>query len=58
MKIINWMLLSKELGHSLFEVLRRTEPQRARALYQALQRIELIRAETVITMMPFDLVFP
>jgi protease-4 len=42
----------------LFDVLRRTEPQRARALYQALQRIELIRAETVITMMPFDLVFP
>ncbi|UCC99617.1 MAG: signal peptide peptidase SppA, partial [Phycisphaerales bacterium] len=42
----------------LFDVLRRTEPQRARVLYQALQRIELIRAETVITMMPFDLVFP
>jgi len=42
----------------LFDLLRRTEPQRARALYQALQRIELIRAETVITMMPFDIVFP
>lgn len=42
----------------LFDVLRKTEPQRAKALYQALQRIELIRAETVITMMPFDVVFP
>ncbi|UCF16001.1 MAG: S49 family peptidase, partial [Phycisphaerales bacterium] len=42
----------------LFDVLRRTEPRRARVLYQALQRIELIGAETVITMMPFDVVFP
>ena len=40
----------------LFDVLRKTEPQRAKALYQALQRIELIGAETAITMMPFDLV--
>lgn len=40
----------------LFDVLRKTEPRRARALYQALQRIELIGAETAITMMPFDLV--
>jgi len=41
---------------SLFELLRKTEPQRARALYQALMRIELIRRENVIMMMPFDLV--
>ena len=37
-----------------FDLLRKTEPQRARALYQALQRIELIRREGVIMMMPFD----
>ncbi len=41
---------------SLFELLRKTEPQRAKALYQALMRIELIRRENVIMMMPFDLV--
>jgi protease-4 len=41
---------------TLLDLLRKTEPQRARALYQALQRIELVRDETVITMMPFDLV--
>ena len=41
---------------SLFELLRKTEPQRARALYQALMRIELIRRENVIMMMPFDMV--
>ncbi len=39
---------------TVFDLLRRTEPQRARALYQALQRIELIRREGVIMMMPFD----
>jgi protease-4 len=41
---------------SLFELLRKAEPQRAKALYQALMRIELIRRENVIMMMPFDLV--
>jgi len=41
----------------IFDLLRKTEPQRAQALYQALQRIELIRAEGVIMMMPFDMVF-
>jgi protease-4 len=41
---------------SLFELLQKTEPQRARALYQALQRLELIRQETVITMLPFDMI--
>lgn len=40
----------------LFELLRKVEPQRAKALYQALMRIELIRRENVIMMMPFDLV--
>jgi hypothetical protein len=41
---------------SLFELLQKNEPQRARALYQALMRVELIRRENVIMMMPFDLV--
>ncbi|MCX5646661.1 MAG: signal peptide peptidase SppA [Phycisphaerae bacterium] len=40
----------------LLDLLQKTEPQRARALYQALQRIELIRRESVIVMMPFDMV--
>ena len=42
---------------SIFELLQKTEPQRAHALYQALQRIELIRQEGVIMMMPFDMIF-
>lgn len=41
---------------TLLRLLQKTEPQRARALYQALQRIELIRHEGVIMMMPFDMV--
>ncbi len=40
----------------IFDILRKTEPQRAKALYQALQRIELLRSESVIMMMPFDLI--
>jgi protease IV len=36
-------------------VLRKAEPRRARVLYQALQRIELIRKESVILMMPNDM---
>jgi protease-4 len=39
------------------DLLRKTEPQRAQALYQALQRIDLISREGVIMMMPFDMVF-
>ena len=38
----------------LLELLSKTEPQRARALRQVLQRIDLIRREQVIMMMPFD----
>jgi protease-4 len=41
---------------SLFEILQKTEPQRARALYHALLRLELISSENVIMMMPFDVV--
>jgi protease-4 len=40
----------------LLELLRETEPQQARALCRALQRIELIRQEGVILMMPFDMI--
>jgi protease-4 len=40
----------------LLDLLQKTEPQRARALARALQRIELLRRESVILMMPFDMV--
>ncbi len=40
----------------LLDLLQKTEPQRARALVQALQQIELLRRESVILMMPFDVV--
>ncbi|MBM4027275.1 MAG: signal peptide peptidase SppA [Planctomycetes bacterium] len=40
----------------VLDLLRKTEPQRARVLSQALQRIELLRRESVILMMPFDMV--
>ena len=40
----------------LLELLREAEPQQARALCRALQRIELIRQEGVILMMPFDMI--
>ncbi|RPJ26981.1 MAG: hypothetical protein EHM35_14520, partial [Planctomycetaceae bacterium] len=39
----------------LLDLLRKTEPQRAQALTQALQRIELLQKENVILMMPFDM---
>ncbi len=42
---------------SLLELLRKTEPQRANALLQALQRVELIRSESVVLMAPFDVIF-
>lgn len=40
----------------LLDLLGKTEPRRARALLQVLQRIDLIQREGVIMMMPFDLV--
>jgi protease-4 len=40
----------------LLDLLRRTEPQRAQALTQALQRIELLCRENVILMMPIDII--
>lgn len=41
----------------LVDLLQKTEPQRARALLAALQRVELIRTEGVVLMMPFDAIF-
>lgn len=40
----------------LLDLLGKTEPERARALRQVLQRIDLIRREGVVMMMPFDVV--
>ncbi len=40
----------------LLDLLQKTEPQRVHALMHALQRVELIRQESVILMMPFDMV--
>jgi protease-4 len=51
------LMIGEPTFKPLFDLLRKTEPQRARALYQALQRIELIRREGVIMMMPFDMIF-
>ena len=60
---IRWFTPTLEIdlaGHptlaGLFDLLRKTEPERAGALLQALQRIELVRDESVITMMPFEMV--
>ncbi len=39
----------------LFDLLQETEPPRAQALQRTLQRIELIRRESVVLMMPFDI---
>jgi protease-4 len=41
----------------LLEVLQKLEPHKAKVLYRALQRVELLRSENVITMMPYDIVF-
>jgi len=60
MSKVGWSLPHLELIGGLkptLQLLRKTEPQRAEALYQALQRVELIRREGIIMMMPFDLVF-
>ncbi len=52
------LLASHPMLAPLLDLLQKTEPQRARALMQALQRVELIRQESVILMMPFDMVLP
>jgi protease-4 len=38
----------------LLDLLRRTDPEKARVIRQALQRIDLIGREGVIMMVPFD----
>jgi protease-4 len=50
------ILTSHQALAPFFEVLRKTEPQRAKALLQALLRIKLVHSENVIMMMPFDVV--
>lgn len=41
----------------LLEVLQKLEPHKAKVLYRALQRVELLRSENIIMMMPYDIVF-
>jgi len=41
---------------AVLDVLQKTDPPHARALVHALRRIELLRRENVILMLPFDLV--
>jgi len=53
---VSSLLVGQPTLAPLLDLLQKTEPQRARALLQALQRIELIRQESVILMMPFDMV--
>jgi protease IV len=50
------VLASDATWKTLFAALHKTDPQRARVLYQALQRIDLIGQEGVILMMPHDVV--
>ncbi|MEJ2702252.1 MAG: signal peptide peptidase SppA [Sedimentisphaerales bacterium] len=51
------LMIAEPTVKPMLDLLRKTEPQRARALYQALQRVDLMRREGVIMMMPFDVVF-
>ena len=41
----------------LFDFLQKLEPKKAKAIYHALQRVELLRRENVIMMMPYDIIF-
>ncbi|MBN2590230.1 MAG: signal peptide peptidase SppA [Sedimentisphaerales bacterium] len=41
----------------LYEILKQLEPKRAKALYNALLRVELLQKENVILMMPFDMIY-
>lgn len=50
------LLAGDSAWKTLLATLQRTDPQRARALYQALQRIDLISQEGVILMMPDEVV--
>jgi len=50
------VLASDATWKTLFAALQKTDPQRARALYQALQRVDLIGQEGVILMMPHEVV--
>jgi protease-4 len=50
------LLASDPTWKTLFAALQKTDPQRARALCQAMQRIDLIQREGVILMMPHDII--
>jgi protease-4 len=50
------LLASDPTWKALFAALQKTDPQRARALCQAMQRIDLIQREGVILMMPHDII--
>jgi protease IV len=53
---VPWTPSGDSSSQIFFELLRKLEPQRARALYNALHKIELIQKENVIMMMPFDMI--
>ncbi len=44
------------LVEAILPIVRQLEPMRAKAMMQMLQRIELLRSESVITMMPMEIV--
>ncbi len=48
---------NKQAEKYFFEILKKLEPKRAKALYNALQRVELLQNENVIMMMPFDMIY-
>jgi protease-4 len=50
------LLVSDPAMAPLLALLQKAQPQRARAIRQALERIDLIRQESVILMMPFEVV--
>jgi len=56
MVTIRGLFPSMGVQGGLLGLLQRTEPKRAQTLFQALLRIELLRQENVLMMMPYDLI--
>ena len=55
--VLSQILLPALDNHgSLLKLLQNTQPKRAQALIQALQRIALLHKENVLAMMPYDLI--
>ncbi len=50
------LLPSMEIQGGWFALLQKTNPKRAQILLQALSRIELLRTENVLMMMPYDFI--